>query len=76
MRAVFLFSSVVALVSFSLGFAQAQNKASNATTEQVQKCAHKTVVSAGKDMGTFIEAAQANFGKSCVAVAWPNTQVK
>jgi hypothetical protein len=60
-------------LTISVGFSQAQSNsgAQVQTGGQGQNSAAKTVISGGKDMGTYIDAVQANFGNPNIIVTLP-----
>jgi hypothetical protein len=72
---------VIAGSLISLGSVQAQENPGAKAQVGMQKLnaaksQSKTVVSGGSNMGTYIDAAQANFGKPNIAVALPTNDAK
>jgi hypothetical protein len=62
-------SSALALVGLLIGFAQIS--APEPSKAAARESGGKTIVSGGDNMGTYIEAVQANFGKPNVTVTLP-----
>lgn len=71
MRKSFVIATVASVVGFGLVQIQDTARAPAPSSSQEQKSAPKTVVSGGDNMGTYIDAVQANFGKPNVTVTLP-----
>jgi hypothetical protein len=74
MRKLFVVPVAVALATVEMVPVQEIAHAQVPANSQAQKSARKTVVAGGDNMGTYIEAVQANFGKPNVTVTLPTLE--